>query len=334
MRISYQDLASIFESILVNHGVEAPNAREAAVIFAQTSADGIYSHGVNRFPRVIDYIDKGYIHPNARPECTASFGALERWDGKLALGCLNAKRAMDRACGLAQEHGIGIVALGNTNHWMRGGSYGWQAANNGCIGICWTNTMPNMPAWGSKQACIGNNPFIVSIPRSNGEHVVLDCAMSQFAYGKIEMARMEGKSLPVPGGWDSDGNITDDPVEIEKTQRVLPMGYWKGSGLSIALDLAAAILTGANTVTDIGRKYEEESGLSQILMAIDPNHMNTRSVTDGIIQTVLDDIKAAEPISPGEKIYYPGEREFLTRRDNLENGIPILDQVWEKIKAL
>ena len=30
--------------------------------------------------------------------------------------------------------------------------------------------------------------------------------------------------------------INLDPAEIEKTWRVLPMGYWKGSGISIALD--------------------------------------------------------------------------------------------------
>ena len=33
---------------------------------------------------------------------------------------------MDRACELAKLNGVGVVALGNNNHWMRGGSYGWQ----------------------------------------------------------------------------------------------------------------------------------------------------------------------------------------------------------------
>jgi 3-dehydro-L-gulonate 2-dehydrogenase len=217
---------------------------------------------------------------------------------------------------------------------MRGGSYGWQAANNGCIGICWTNTTPNMPAWGGKNPKIGNNPFIISIPRSNGAHVVLDCAMSQFAYGKIEEARMKGQKLPVPGGYDTENNMTTDPADIEKTGRVLPMGYWKGSGMSIVLDLAAAVLSGGNSCTEIGKKYEEEIALSQIMIAIDPSKMNTKEISDSIINTVIEDIKQSEPINEGGKIFYPGEREYLTRQDNMENGIPVLEEVWEKINAL
>ena len=67
---------------------------------------------------------------------TASFGAMERWDGQRGFGPLNARHAMARAVELAHQFGIGMVALGNNNHWMRGGTYGWQAADAGCIGIC------------------------------------------------------------------------------------------------------------------------------------------------------------------------------------------------------
>ena len=76
-----------------------------------------------------------------------------------------------------------------------------------------------MPAWGGKDCKLGNNPLIMAIPRSNGEHVVVDCAMSQFSYGKMEDCRLKGQKLPVPGGYDSEGNLTDDPGEIEQTRR-------------------------------------------------------------------------------------------------------------------
>ena len=68
--------------------------------------------------------------------------------------------------GLGREHGVGCVALGNTNHWMRGGTYGWQAAEAGMIGICWTNTMPNLPPWGGVERVIGNNPLVIAVPRA------------------------------------------------------------------------------------------------------------------------------------------------------------------------
>lgn len=333
MRISYNDLSAKFQKILESRGFSEKHAKAAAAVFAQNSLDGVYSHGVNRFPRVIEYLDKGEIDCHSIAECEMRMGAIERWTGHRGFGPLNARLAMDRACELAGEYGVGVVALGNNNHWMRGGSYGWQAADAGCIGICWSNTMPNMPAWGGKDRKIGNNPFIMSIPRSSGRHAVIDCAVSQFSYGKIEETRLKGGQLPVPGGYDTQGNLTTDPAEIEKTWRVLPMGYWKGSGISIALDLIATVLTNANSVARIGT-FDDEVGLSQVMIAIDPAKFQTAEVTDRIVDEILADIKASEPAAEGGQVYYPGELELNTREDNLANGIPVIDEVWEKINAL
>ena len=105
---------------------------------------------------------------------------------------------MERAIALGREHGVGCVAMANTNHWMRGGTYGWQAAEAGMIGICWTNTMPNLPPWGGAERVIGNNPLIIAVPRANGP-VVLDMAMSQFSYGALKSSRKRGEMLP--SGW-------------------------------------------------------------------------------------------------------------------------------------
>lgn len=334
MLIKYDDLVNLFSEKLTKRGVDKEDADIAAHLLADNSLDGVYSHGVNRFPRVISYIEKGYIDPKAKAEKVDSFGAFERWDGKLALGMVNAKKAMDRAIEIARENGIGLVAIKNTNHWMRGGSYGWQAANAGLIGICWTNTQPNMPAWGAQDRRIGNNPFVLSIPRKNGEHVVIDCAMSQFSYGKIENTKLKGEKLPIPGGFNEKGELTRDPAEIEKTWRVLPTGYWKGSGLSIALDLAAALLSGGNTVTDIGRMSQDEYGLSQVLIALDPTKFNTEEFSEEKINTVLNDVTSSVPAEEGKKVRYPGQGSMKTRLENEKNGIPVNDDVYRTILSL
>src|SRR5207245_1614278 len=124
-----------------------------------------------------------------RPVTVVARGALERWDGRRGAGMLNAARATDRAVTLARTHGVGVVALGNTNHWMRGGGYGWRAADAGVVLLCWTNTLPNLPPWvpnGSAPPRLGNNPLVVAVPRADGRHVVLDMAMSQFSFGALE----------------------------------------------------------------------------------------------------------------------------------------------------
>ena len=333
MRIPYETMVSEFERVLKKKGFKEDRARAAATIFAQNSLAGGYSHGLNRFPRVVEYLEKGEIDPDIVAECELKLGAFERWNGHRGFGPLNAKLAMDRACELAKEYGIGLVALGNNNHWMRGGSYGFQAADQGCVGICWSNTCPNMPAWGGKDRKIGNNPIIFAVPRSNGQHVVIDCAVSQFSYGKIEDCKLKGIELPVPGGYDTKGKLTTDPAEIEKTWRVLPMGYWKGSGISIALDLIATVLTNGNSVQTIGT-FGDEVGLTQVMIAIDPTKANSVELTDEIVDQIVADVKSSEPVEEGRDVLYPGEPEALTIQDNLANGIPVIEEKWNQVLAM
>jgi 3-dehydro-L-gulonate 2-dehydrogenase len=333
MRINFQEMKNEFKRVLLEKGFNEKMADEAAQLFAETSCDGVYSHGVNRFPRVIEYIDKGYIDVKAVPTKIEGMGSFERWDGNLGLGNLNAKVCMDRAIELAKEHTIGCVAIKNTNHWMRGGSYGWQAADAGCIGICWTNTQPNMPAWGAKDRRIGNNPLILAVPRDGG-HVVVDLAMAQFSYGKMENTKLKHELLPVAGGYDSEGNITNDPAEIEKTWRVLPIGFWKGSGLSILLDLIATVLSGGNSTYKIGQLGQDEYQLSQVCIAIDAKKIAGDDFLSNAVNEVLNDVKASEKVEENNEINYPGERTIKTRKENLEKGIPVDENIWNRIKTM
>lgn len=335
MQVFYEEMKEKLQSILVKYGFDEKRAEESAKNFADSSLDGVYSHGYQRFPRVIDYIQKGYIDVNAVPEKITAFGAVERWDGHLGMGNLNAKMAMQRAVELAAQLGIGMVAMSNTNHWMRGGAYGWQAAEAGCIGICWTNTCPNMPAWGAIDGRIGNNPFVLAVPDQNGEHVVVDTAMAQYSYGKLSVCRQNGEKLPYPGGYDEEGNLTCDPAAIEKTRRVVPIGYWKGSGFSIVLDLIGGMLTLGRTVTKIGQECESEYGLTQVFIAIRPEVMNQDpDKAQEILNETLKDIQASIPEKEGHTVRYPGQGTLIRRRENLKNGIPVNEEIWKKICEL
>ncbi len=332
MRIPAGTLYDTFEKILLQRGATAENAAWAAQNFTDSSLDGVYSHGVNRFAVLIDCIDRGLVDPAARPVCLSRAGSMERWDGRRGLGNVNARLAMDRACDLALESGMGLVALQNTNHWMRAGAYGWQAARRGCIGICWTNTMPNMPAWGSTDVVLGNNPLVIAVPRTDGDHVVFDCAMSQFSYGRLETTRRRGEQLPVPGGWDEEGQLTTDPAAVEKTRRILPMGYWKGSGLSIMLDLVAAALSGGKTAVETATEKGDETGVSQVMLAFDPSALGDD--TDRLVELVRQSVESAAPEDPNHPPRMPGSRCAAIRRENQQLGVPVDEDVWQKILRL
>lgn len=131
MKVTFEQLKAAFNRVLISRGVDSETADACAEMFARTTESGVYSHGVNRFPRFIQQLENGDIIPDAQPKRITSLGAIEQWDAQRSIGNLTAKKMMDRAIELAADHGIGLVALRNANHWMRGGSYGWQAAEKG-----------------------------------------------------------------------------------------------------------------------------------------------------------------------------------------------------------
>ena len=316
---------------LLKLGFVTERARFCAQLFADTSRDGVYSHGLDRFPRFVRGIRKGLVDVLATPTLMSNHGALEQWNGNRGVGNLNAWQSMERAIALSRQHGVGCVALANTNHWMRGGSYGWQAAEAGVIGICWTNTMPNLPPWGASDPRVGNNPLVIAVPRTSG-HVVLDMAMSQFSYGALASYRMRGELLPVDGGFDSQGQLTRDPEAIELSARPLPIGYWKGSGMALMLDLLAGLLSGGSFTHQIVADPEEESGLSQVYMAFDLSTLHDSEAAAELSDQVIQNFQSSGQI--GAQVRYPGERVLEMRRENMARGIPVQRSIWTEIQQL
>ena len=330
--IAQDQMKNEFFRILVSLGLSKQKAEQCAEIFIVNSLEGVYSHGVNRFPAFVKNINEGYIKVNAVPSLVHRTGSLEQWDGNSGPGPLNALFATERAMEMAHVNGIGLVAMANTNHWMRGGTYGWQAARKGFVFIGWTNTTANMPAWGATDFRQGNNPLVIALPFGN-EAIVLDFAMTQFSYGKMETYRREGKDLPYPGGFDKNGMLTTDPGDIIETQRALPVGYWKGAGLSLLLDIMAAILSGGFSTHEISKDKVEHS-VSQVFIAIDLKGLKNFPAIENSIQQIIEDLQKSNPENDTTKIRYPGENVVQTRKTNLKNGIPVNSDIWEQIMML
>ena len=330
--VALEEMKNILEKLFTKYKFSEETASSLAEVFAENTLTGVNSHGINRVPLFIEYVKNGTVRIDAEAEKVASFGSIERWDGNLGPGIINAKKCTSRAIELARLHGMGMVALRNTNHWMRGGSYGWMAADEGCISILFTNTQPNMPPWGGKDSRIGNNPLIVSIPRKEG-HIVLDMAISQFSFGKIHEYKLKDEALPYHGGWDENNELSKDPERILKKERGLPIGYWKGSALSMILDMLATILSAGDSTFRIGQK-DTESGISQIYLCIDPGRFQDMSLQEKLLNEVIDYTHDVDSMHPGDKIYYPGERRAQIRKRNLEKGIPVDEAIWQKVLEL
>jgi 3-dehydro-L-gulonate 2-dehydrogenase len=332
LRLLFEELKDLFRHKLIKYGFADKNSITLAEIFADNTFSGVESHGINRFPGFIKCVVNGSVNVNAVPSLINSFAAVERWDADFGAGPLNALKMTKRGIELAKKFGIGCIVLKNSNHWMRPGYFGWYAADRGFILICWTNTIPNVPPWGAVEPKTGNNPIVIAIPRKKG-NIVLDMALSQFSYGKMLNFKKEGKDLPFPGGFDSDGNLTLKPGDILKTERAMPAGYWKGSNLSLVLDIMASVLSGGKSTKDLSESPDEK-GPSQIFILINPATFSSRIENEKIINEILSFFKSAKQIDEQTNIYYPGEGVLMNKKKKMKEGIDIDNKLYEEIKRL
>ena len=329
MRVPYQEMYDQFYRVLLKYGFTEEKAKISAKLYADASRDGVYTHGLNRFVKFIKSINDGIVDINAEPALTAALGGFERYDGQHGPGNLNAYACTKRAIALAKEHAIGCVALSNTNHWMRPGNYGLMAVEENCIGIFWTNTVPNMPPWGGRDARLGNNPVTLAIPHGDTP-VLVDVAMSMFSYGKLEVYKRSGRPLPVDGGLNKDQKATKDAAEILETHECFPIGYWKGSGLSLALDLIASSLAGGRTTKQVG-DLPFETELSQVFICIDLDSLPDK---EQILQNIDESLKYTDdctPVEEGRPVHFPGEGMSKLREENMRLGVPAEDSIWQQV---
>ena len=189
-----------------------------------------------------------------------------------------------------------------------------------------------MPAWGATDPRLGNNPFVLAVPYKN-EAIVLDFAMTQYSYGKMELYRNDGRQLPFPGGYNKRGELTTDPGEVLETWRAVPAGYWKGAGFSLLLDILATILAGGLSTHEISR-CETESGLSQVFILINLSSLKNFPSINYSIDQIIADLQKSKPENKSIKIHYPGENVADIRLTNQRNGIPVNKSIWEKILSL
>ena len=333
-RVPFELMQSVVANAFTRAGMDQKNANTCARVHTESSCDGVYSHGLNRVPRFVDYLNRGWVDANAIPSVVKTLGVMKILDGNRGPGILNALHATDRAMAIASEQGVGIVTIRNTTHWMRGGTYGWHAVDQGYIAISWTNTESCMPAWGGKNPRLGNNPFVMAVPRTNG-HIVLDMAMSQYSYGKLQVTRLNNEELAFPGGYDIEGNLTSTPGLIEESRRILPTGYWKGSSFAILLDTLAAVLSEGLATNNIDTiKKGSGTGSSQVFIVIDPRQLGGQEFTDQVADGVANYVSSSAPAEGGSEVRYPGQSVLRIRSEQRANGIKADDRVWAEVLAL
>ena len=330
LRVGYEELKNAYLQALTKRGMASGAAGELAGAFADMAWEGTYSHGIYRFPVFIGQVDKGMVKLEGKPACVRQLGALEQWDCHLGPGPLNGLVCSRRAVELAEGHGVGVVAMRNSNHWMRGGAYAIQVARGGYACIAVTNSCAVMPPWGGKELRLGTNPLIIGIP--GDPPLLLDMSCSQYSYGALEVARVSGKTLPVDGGYNREGKLSREPGEIEETRRLLPAGYWKGSALSIVLDMLVSFLADGNSTVELTEDVGAETAISQMFIVLNLKQTIAAGSLQAKLQRSIDFILSGAV--EGE-VRIPGHSIARFIADHEKNGgVPIDEATWKTIREL
>ena len=334
LRIQHAQLVGIIAKSLADVGVPESVCAIEAEVMAEADLLGVPSHGVRMLNGLIRGIQDGRVMPNPQIKIIRERPSACVLDGDNGPGRFVSVQAMQHAVERAQRAGIGACLATRVTHWGRAHAYACRAAQAGMIGICTTNAIPNMLAWGSSVPLLGNNPLAIAVPRGRGhEPIVLDMAMSQAAVGKIGTYLREGKKIPTNWGLDAAGQPSDDPAVILEGRRILAFGEHKGVGLALIMELLTGALSGGFLSHETKRADPTglDPGSSKLFLALD---VSAFVDMERFSQRVEDLIAWLHQAEPGLTITLPGERGWQARERHLAEGIPVHAEIVEQLKTI
>lgn len=285
---------------------------------------GCHSHGVLRVPEYVKKLTVDGVDPQAEPCVVRENGAALVVDGRNAMGQIACEFGMRQAIERASQTGVAICAVRGSNHCGSMGYFAMMALPHDMIGLSSTNALPTMAPWGGCDKIVGNNPLAVAVPAATEPAVVLDAAFSGSSHGKLRVYQQ--KNAPIPEGWafDSEGRPTTD-VQKAIDGLLQPIGGYKGTGLGIVMGILSAVLSGASYGTELGNMIDgpKPGADGQFLMAIRISAFEEPSRFKERVDRIVRQIRASRRAPGVDRVYAPGELEFVTEQRYRKEGIPL-----------
>ena len=333
-RIDHGVVRRVIAGALAREDVPPQVRAIEADLMTEAELHGVPSHGLLMLSRLIGGFREGRATPDPFIRVIRESGATCVLDGDRGPGRYVGVQGMRAAVERAGRFGIGACLVTATTHWGRAHAYACLAAEEGFIGICTTNAIPNMLAPGSSRPVLGNNPLAIAAPRGGGRRpVVLDIAMSQAALGRVATADREGKAAPAGWGLDENGNPTTDAAAILASRNLLPMGGHKGAGLALMMEMLTGALGGALLSHEIAEADDSglDAGSSKLFLAVDVGAFGDRARFEERVEDLLTHVRTN---SSGPDAGYPGERGWRTRAEYERDGIPVHPGVITALQAV
>lgn len=335
-RLSLAAATTLAVKAFVAAGVPPKQAEAAAEILVLAEAMGITTHGLGRVTDYIGRIRAGGIDPTACGAVTRLLPALCRVDGANGLGPAVMQSALTEAITSASSCGVGAVFVGGSGHVGALAPYLYLAAEAGFAAFVTTTTAPMIAPAGGRSARIGNNPLGLAIPDPDGDHVLLDMALSVVSRSRVRAAQKAGQSIPETWASDANGHPTTDPAQALEGL-MLAIGGDKGANLALCLDLMASTLSGSAMLSEIPNAANnpgEPQNLGQMLMLVNADALTEPEERSTRLANARRLIETTVPIDPDKPARLPGSRVLARLRSAMDQGMEFPQGLIDDIEAL
>ena len=326
-------LEQLTRDIFAAAGAPADIAAVVAESLVTTNLFGHDSHGVLRVKQYVNMIDAGMIKPAQRPRIRKRFGATAMVTNGYGFGQTGARFAAELAVELGREHGIAAVSLGQTTHIGRLGEYTQMIATAGLIGIGFTSgSMFSgwVAPYGGREKVFSTNPMSFAVPCGGEGTLLLDFATAGMAHGKVLLARAKGEPVPQGMMLDKNGRPSTDASIVDDGAVLLAMGAYKGSGLSMMMEIIPTLLAGKRPLAS----PEFHFGNPTLLLALTPDAFDEDTDFVEQVEALKQQVKSVQPAEGFDEVLLPGEPEARSYTQRIRAGIPLPDRVWADLQEL
>jgi len=347
IRVDVQHAIELITDIFKAKSCNDNEARTIAERLAGSNLVGHDSHGIARVPRYVEWMEKGWVFPNLKPEIVIDAGAMGCLDAKQGFGQVAGEYAVDDGISRAKKHGVSVVGLRNSGHLGRIGDWAERAADADLISFHFVNVRGSLlvAPFGGSDRRGSTSPLAIGIPSKDKDHIILDMATSTVAEGKVMVAQKGGKQLPHGALIDSTGKLTTNPEAMygkirddevpnpdKGTGAITAFGLHKGSGINFMMEMLGGALTGNGVCGALNEKERRKFSNGMLSIYIEVEKMVDFDYFRKEVKSYAEFVRASKPSQNNDKVLIPGDKEISTKEERLKFGIPVPPLVWENIK--
>jgi LDH2 family malate/lactate/ureidoglycolate dehydrogenase len=335
-RVPAAKLAGFIKGALESAGLPENDAEAVAGLMVEADLRGSDTHGVIRLPLYLRRLKSGGINPRPNIRIARERPSTALIDGDNAIGHLVMRSATEIAIAKAKHSGVAWVGARMSNHAGPAALYATMPLAHDMIGLYLAVGSNNhLPPWGSTENLLGTNPLAVAIPAGEEPPIVLDMAPTVAAFGKVRLKMQRNEELPV--GWmiGRDGKPLTDPKRAEDGL-LLPIGDYKGYGLSLIIGLLAGTLNAAafgREVIDFVKQPGKATNTGHAIVAVSVESFMAAADFKRHVDEAIRTMRGAERLPGVERIWLPGEQSHLKRQDRLQHGIPMPKPLRDSLDA-